>query len=206
MSVPLRHGTDYTDVHVPSICGPKGNIQVPNVGKVRILRRGETVSYAKADRPGGAGAASEANAEVRLAREVVLPPQARRYVPVETLSQDNGVITQRHQAYERLPVQMATENMAFTVNQTWWVEVKHTGNTSKRLSKGMVLGHTSAHSGTVAAISREEWAALRPIPATAPDVSDPVEEPHVHTSNAPEGFPPRVFSLLQKHRVPRSGN
>jgi len=31
MSVPLLLGTDYTDVHVPNICGPKGCIQVLDV-------------------------------------------------------------------------------------------------------------------------------------------------------------------------------
>jgi len=96
--------------------------------------------------------------------------------------------------------------MDCTANQTWCVEVTHTGITSKRLPKGMVLGHMSAYSGTVAAISRKEWAALRPSPATAPDATDPVEEPHVHTLNVPEGFRPQVFSLLEKHRAVWSGH
>jgi len=64
----------------------------------------------------------------------------------------------------------------------------------------------SACSGTVAAISREEWAALSPSPATATDVTDPVEEPHVHTSNVPEGLRPRVISLLEKHGALWSGH
>jgi len=70
----------------------------------------------------------------------------------------------------------------------------------------MVLGHISAYSGTVAAISREEWASLSPSPVTAPDATDPVEEPHVHTSNVPEGLRPRVLSLPQKHRALWSGH
>ena len=78
MSVPLLLGTDYTDVHVPNICGPKGYIQVLDGCKVPILCRGKTVSYAKANQPGKAGAASEADAKVRLAREVVLPPRSKR--------------------------------------------------------------------------------------------------------------------------------
>jgi len=65
----------------------------------------------------------------------------------------------------------------------------------------MVLQHISAYFGTVAARSREEWAALSPSPATAPDATDSVEEPRVHTSNMPEGFRPQVFSLLEKHRA-----
>jgi len=65
----------------------------------------------------------------------------------------------------------------------------------------MVLGHLSAHSGTVAAISREEWASRSLCPATAPDATDPVEEPHVHTSNVPEGLRPQVLALLEKHRA-----
>jgi len=70
----------------------------------------------------------------------------------------------------------------------------------------MVLGHLSAYSGTVAAISRKEWASFSPCPATAPDATDPVEEPHVHSSNVPEGFRPQVFSLLEKHRALWSGH
>jgi len=77
MSVPLVLGTDYTDVHVPNICGPKGYIQALDGCEVPILRRGKTVSYAKADQPGKSGAASEADAKVRLAREVFLPPRSR---------------------------------------------------------------------------------------------------------------------------------
>ena len=101
MSVPLLLGTDYTDVHVPNICGPKGYIQVLNGCKVPILRRGKTVSYAKEDQPGKAGAASEAEAKVRLTCEVVPPPRSRGYVPVQTSFQENGVTTQRHQVYQR---------------------------------------------------------------------------------------------------------
>jgi len=64
----------------------------------------------------------------------------------------------------------------------------------------------SAFSGTVAAISREDWASLSPSPTTAPDATDPVEEPHVHTSNLPEGFWPQVLALLEKHRALLSGH
>jgi len=84
MSVPLLSGTDYTDFHVPNICGPKGCIQVIDGCKVPIHRRGKTVSFAKANQPGKASAASEADAKVRLARDVVLPPRSRGYVPVQT--------------------------------------------------------------------------------------------------------------------------
>jgi len=206
MSVPLLLGTDYTDVHVPNICEPKGYIQVLDGCKVPILRRGKTVSYAKAKQPSKAGAASEADTKVRLAREVVLPPRSEGYVPVQTSFQGNGVITQRHRVYERHRVHVATGTMDCTAHQTWWVEVTHTGSTSKRLPKGMVLGHMSAYSGTVAALSREEWASLSPSPATGPDVTDRVEEPHVHTSNVPEGSRPQVLSLLEKHRALWSGH
>jgi len=54
------------------------------------------VWYARADQPSKAGAASEANTKVRLAHKVVLPPRSREYVPVQTLFQGSGVITQRH--------------------------------------------------------------------------------------------------------------
>ena len=84
MSVPLLLGTDNTDVHVPNICGPKGYIQVLDGCKVPILRQGKTVSHAKANQPRKAGAASQADAKVRLAREVVVPPRSRGYVPVQT--------------------------------------------------------------------------------------------------------------------------
>jgi len=206
MSVPLLLGADYTDVHVRNICGPKGYIQVLDGCKVPIIRRGRTVSYAMADQPRKAGAASEADAKVRLAREVVLPPRSRGYVPVQTSFQGNGVISQRHQVYERHRAHVATGTMDCTANQTWWVEVTHTGSTSKRLPKSMVLVHISSYSGTVAAISREEWAALSPSPATAPDATDPVEEPHVHTLNVPEGLWPHVLTLLEKHRALWSGH
>jgi len=96
--------------------------------------------------------------------------------------------------------------MNCTANRTWWVEVSHTGNTSKQLPKGMVMGHMSAYSGTVAAISREDWAALSPSLTIAPDATDPVAEPHVHTSNVPEGLLPQVLALLEKHRTLWSGH
>jgi len=82
-----------------------------------------------------------------------------------------------------------------TANKTWWVKASHTGNTSKRFPKSMVMGHMSASFGTVAAISREEWAALSPSPTTAPDATDLVEEPHVHTSHVPEGLRPQVLAV-----------
>jgi len=65
----------------------------------------------------------------------------------------------------------------------------------------MVLGHMSAYCGTVAAISKEDCAALSPSPTTAPDAADPVDKPHVHTSNVPEGLRPQVLALLEKHRA-----
>ena len=108
MPVPLLLGTEYTDVHVPNICGPKGYIRLLNGCNVPILRRGKTVSYAEADEPSKAGAACEADTKVRLAHEVVLPPRSRGYVPVQTLFQGNGVITQRHRVYERHRVHVAT--------------------------------------------------------------------------------------------------
>jgi len=205
MSVSLLLGTDYTDVHVPIICGPQGYIQVLDGCKVFILRRGKTVSYAKANQPGTAGAASETDAKVHLAREVVLAPRSGGYVPVQTSFQGNGVITQRHPVNERHRVHVASGTFNCTANQTWLVEVTHTGSTSKRLPKAMVLGHISVYSGTVAAISQEERASQSPSPATAPDVTDPVEEPHVHASNVPEGLRPQVLSLLEKHRALWSG-
>jgi len=158
------------------------------------------VPYARADQP-QSGAASEADTKVRLAHEVVLPPRSRGYVPVQTSFQGNGVITQRHRVYERHRVHVATGTMACTANQTWWVKVTHTRNTSKQFPKRMVMGHMSADSGTVAAMSREDCAALSPSPSTAPDVTVPVEEPHVHTSNVPERLRPRVLALLEKHRA-----
>jgi len=164
------------------------------------------VSYARADQPSKAGAASGADAKVRLAHEVVLLPRSRGYVPVQTSFQGNGVITQRHHVYERHRVHVATGTMEYTANQTWWVEVTHTGNTSKRLPKGMVLGHMSACFGTIANISREDWAAISPSPTTAPDATDPVEKPHVHTSNVPEGLRPQVLALLEKHGALWSGH
>ena len=36
-------------------------------------------------------------------------------------------------------------------------------------------------------------------------MTDPAEEPHVHTSNVPEGLRPQVLSLLEKHRALWSG-
>jgi len=54
---------------------------------------------------------------------------------VQTSFQGNGVITHRHQVYERHRVHVATGTMDCTTNQTWWVEVTHTVSTSKRLPK-----------------------------------------------------------------------
>jgi len=162
------------------------------------------VSYAQADQP-QSKAASEAEIKVRLAQEVVLPPRSRGYVPVCSL-QGNGVIIQRHRVHERHRVRVATGTMECTANHTWWVEITHTGNKKKRLPKSMVLGRMSAYSGTVAAISREDWAAPSLSPNTALDATDPVEEPHVHTSNMPEGLRPHVLTLLEKHRALWSGH
>jgi len=67
MSVPLLLGTDYTDVHVPNICGPEGIIQIRKRCMVPILRRGKTVSYARAGQRSKSGAAGEADIKVRLA-------------------------------------------------------------------------------------------------------------------------------------------
>ena len=187
--------------NIPTICRPKGYIQLLNGCQVPILRRDKTVSYARADQPGKSGANSEADAKMLLGREVALPLRSRGYVPVQKIFRGNGVITQRHRVYERHRVNVATCTMDCIANQTWWVEVTHTGNTSKQLPKGMVLGHMSASSGTVAAISQEYWAALSPSPATAPDATDPVKVPHVLTSNVPEGLRPRVLALLEKHRA-----
>jgi len=163
------------------------------------------VSYARADQP-QSGAASETDTKVRPAHEVVLPPRSRGYVPVQTSFQGNEVITQRHRVYERHRVHVATGTMECTANQTWWVEVTHTGNTSKRFPRGMVMGHMSAYSGTLAAISQEDWAALSPSPTTGPDATDPMEQPHVHTSNVPEGLRPQVLALLEKRRALWSGH
>jgi len=77
------------------------------------------VSYARADPPSEAGAASESDAKVRLAHEVVLPPRSRGYVPVQTLFHRNWVITQRHQVYERHRLHVATGTMDCTANQRW---------------------------------------------------------------------------------------
>ena len=217
MSVTRTLGTDYTDVHVPNICGPKGYIRLRNGCRVFILRRGKTVSYAKSDEP-KAGAASAADTKVRPAHKVVFPPRSRGYVPVQTSLQGNGVITQRHRVYERHRVHVATGTMDCTANQTWWVElthtgttsmrfeVTHTGNTSKRLPKGMVMGHLSAYSGTVAVISREDWAALSPSPTTAPDATDFADEPDVHTLTVPEEFRPQMLAQLEKHGALWSGH
>jgi len=106
MSVPLLLGTDYSDVHVPNICGPKWYIQLRNGYKVPILRRGMTVSYSRAGLPSNAGAANEEDTKVGLAHEVVLPPRSRGYVPVQTSFRGNGFITQRHRVYERHTVCM----------------------------------------------------------------------------------------------------
>jgi len=189
MSVPLLLGTDFTDFHVPNICGPKGYIRLLNGCRVPILRRGNTVTHAMADQP-KLGAACEVDTKVRQAHEVVLRPRSREYVPKQTSFQENGIIIQRHRVYERHRVHVATGTMDCTANQTWWVEETHTGNTSKQLPQGMVMGHMSVYFGTVAAISREDWAALSLSPTTAPDATDPVEEPHVHTSIVPDGLLP----------------
>jgi len=98
------------------------------------------------------------DAKVCLAREVVLPPRSWRYVPLQTVFQQNGVITKRataliHQVYQRHRVHVATATMDCTANLTWWVEVTDRGNTSKRLTKDTVLRQMSAYSGSVIARS-----------------------------------------------------
>jgi len=70
----------------------------------------------------------------------------------------------------------------------------------------MVMGNMSAYSCTLAAILREDWAALIPSPTTAPDATDPVEQPHVHNSNVPEALRPQALALLEKHRALWSGH
>jgi len=92
MLVSLLQGTDYIDVHVPNICGPKGYIRLLNGCRFPILRRGKTVSYAREDQP-QSGAASEADTKLRLAHEVLLHQRSLGYVPLQTSFQGNGVIT-----------------------------------------------------------------------------------------------------------------
>ena len=48
------------------------------------------MSYARAGPPSKAGAASEVDAKVRLAQEVVLPPRSRGCVPDRRYSQGMG--------------------------------------------------------------------------------------------------------------------
>lgn len=112
--------------------------------------------------------------------------------------QRNGVSTQRRRVSDRHRVNVAYGAMECTGKQTLWVEVTSTGATSKRLFKEMILGKYAAYSGTVAAISREYWAARSPVLATASEATDPTEEPHVHTANVPAGLPPRVLLLPEK--------
>jgi len=82
------------------------------------------------------------------------------------------------------------------------VEVTHTGNTSKRFFKGMIPGHMSAYYGTVAAISREDWAAFSLSPTTAPDATDPVEGGGGQRSyfERARGVAASSLALLEKHR------
>ena len=167
MSVPLLLGTDYTDVHVRNICGPKGYIQVLDACRVPILRRRKTVAYAKADQSGKAGAASGADAKGRLAREVVLPPLSRGYVPVQTCCQGNGVITR-----------------GFGI----MIQIKH-----RSVSRGILLAatsyvHQSVHDEperevsfpAVSSVLLSHWMARR-FPRTYPDISvyipDSAEKP-----------------------------
>jgi len=96
--------------------------------------------------------------------------------------------------------------MDCTANQTWWVEVTHTGSTRKRPPQGHgprtyvgLLRYGSRHipRGLGCTQSLSEHRAL---------LTDPVEEPHVHTSNVPEGLRPHVLALLEKHRALSSGH
>jgi len=140
MSVPMILGNDYTDRHVPAICGPDNYIRMHDGGRVPILRRGGTIAATTQKADMYCACPSSASASVRLAQKTVIQPKSRGYVQVRTAFQGNGMVSPLHRVFDKHQMHLAPETMTCTAGQAWWLEIIYSRKTTERFPAGMNLG------------------------------------------------------------------
>jgi len=199
MSGPMTLGTDYTDLHVPAICGPDNYIRMHDGKRVPILRRGRTIAATTQKADMYCACPSSASASVRLAQKKVIQPRSRGYVQVHTAFQGNVMVSPLHRVFGKHQIHVPSGTMTCTAGQTWWLEIIHTGKTTKRFLTGMNLGLVDRYKGNVTAVTTEQWQALGPnsTPTQVHEESD--NRPHIYTANVPERFKARLDELIEKH-------
>ena len=160
MSVPMILGTDYTDRHVPAICGPDNYTRMHDRGRVPILRRGRTNAATTQKADLYRACPSSASASVRMAQKTGIQPRSRGYVQVRTAFQGNGMVSPLHRVFDKHQIHVAPGTMTCSAGQTWWLEIIHTGKTTKRFPADMNLGFVDRYEGNVTAVTTEQWQAL----------------------------------------------
>jgi len=90
--------------------------------------------------------------------------------------------------------------MICTAGQTWWLEIIHTGKTTKRFPVGMNLGFVDRYEGNVTAVTTEQWQALGTDSTSTQAPEDSDNRPHIHTEDVPESFKARLDELIEKHQ------
>jgi len=143
MSVPMILGTDYTDRHVPAICSPDRYVRMHDGGRVPILRRGRTIAATTQKADMYCACPSSASASVRLSQKTVIQPRSRGYVQLRTAFQGNRTVSRFHRVFHKHQIHVAPGMMTGPAGQTWWLEIIHTGKTTKRFPAGMNLGFVS---------------------------------------------------------------
>ena len=156
MSVPMILRTDYTDRHVPAICSPDNYIRMHDGERFPILGRGRTNAVTTHQADMHCACPSSASASVRLAQKTVIQPRSRGYVQVRTAFQGNGMVSPLHRVFDKHQIHVAPGTMTCTAGKTWWLEIIHTGKTTKRFPAGMNLGFVDRYEGNATAVTTEQ--------------------------------------------------
>lgn len=181
MSVPVLLGTDFTDVHVPAIRGPKGTIKLRNGESVPILHRGKTVASSLRDVEAATHEAEGVSATLCLARGVVLPPRSRGYVLVTTNFKGNGLVSPIDRVYYKHQVQVAPGPMTCGDDKhPWRVEVLNTSNKARRLPARMKIASVSTYEGSITAVTDEQWSGLDKPTSPTPSPKSAEKTPQVY--------------------------
>ena len=199
MSVPVLLGTDFTDVHVPAICGPEGCVRLRNGESVPILHKGRTVNSPPAETTVSTSETQGAGAALCLAKGVQLPPRSRGYALVTTSFQGNGFVSPIDRVYQKHQVQVAPGPMTCGTGHSWWVEVLNTSKFSRRLPAGMKIGSICNHEGSITAVTNEQWEKLGDELSQDAPPKSAERKPHVHRKNVPEALQQALDDVIQKH-------
>lgn len=199
MSVPVLLGTDFTDVHMPAICGPQRYVRLLNGESVPILRYGRTVNTQPVEETASTPKPLGAGATLCLAKGVQLPPRSRGYVLVSTPFQGNGFVSTIDRVYHKHQVQVAPGPMTCGKGQSWWVEILNTSNQSRRLPAGMKIASICNHEGSITAVTNEQWEKLGTdlCQDTPPESAEKM--PHEHRENVPKALHQSLDDVVQKH-------